>query len=762
MAALEYAPKVWISRGGPDMSLFAEARRRNLFRVGAAYAIVVWLLVEVASVVLPTFKAPEWVMQVFTFLLILGFPIALIFAWAFELTPEGIKREKDVEAAESITSKTGRKLDFAIIGLLAVAVVYFAVDKFVLQTDPIPATGSNGQVKTIAVLPFANMSGDPEQEFFSDGISEELLNVLAKVKGLRVTSRTSAFAFKGTNTSIPEIAKQLDVKHVLEGSVRMAGDRVRITTQLIEVETDSHLWSESYDRELSDIFAVQDEIAAKVGEALKVALLGADSNPIDPRREISVETYSDYLLARQKRVDFSFPNLTEAERLLKGVIEREPSYAPAYVALAQIYMDMQSIGRIPMSEASARMMPLLEQAISLDDSLADAWQFLSYARLIRNGDRKRAHEARERALELDPQNPAVLMGQIFHWRWSHEPERALVYADELLRVDPLSLESLFSISDLYLRLGRFADMEMILEHICSIDPQSMYCSEVAWNLAESRGDLVTTLKLAEEHAKNDPGEPESFPTFAALYFDLGDITAAEYWVDAASRLDPEQRWARTMAALLHLYHDEDAEAVAIAREIARSDFSGRGARAVALRIATASDLAVGNSEEIIARYLKQYPVLAKGQFPIGERSNVYDVWEAFSVTLDLAAAYLHAGEKAKAESLLSLVESELPHWPQIGAWVRGYGYADVELYALRGDRERALAALREGAAKGIRYLWRFHLLHNPNLELIRDTPEFAAIVAEIEADMAAQLARVREMERSGELEPIPEVSATTQ
>jgi hypothetical protein len=213
-----------------------------------------------------------------------------------------------------------------------------------------------------------------------------------------------------------------------------------------------------------------------------------------------------------------------------------------------------------------------------------------------------------------------------------------------------------------------------------------------------------------------------------------------------------------MAALLHLYHDEDAEAVAIAREIARSDFSGRGARPVALRIATASDLAVGNSEEIIARYFKQYPVLAKGQFPIGERSDVYDVWEAFSVTLDLAAAYLHAGEKAKAESLLSLVESELPHWPQIGAWIWGYGYADVELHALRGDKERALAALREGAAKGIRYMWRLQLLYNPNLDSIRDTPEFAAIVAEIEADMATQLARVREMERNGELEPIPELA----
>jgi tetratricopeptide (TPR) repeat protein len=288
----------------------------------------------------------------------------------------------------------------------------------------------------------------------------------------------------------------------------------------------------------------------------------------------------------------------------------------------------------------------------------------------------------------------------------------------------------------------------------------MVCSQVAWTLASSRGDFVTALESNEEFTEFDPDEPGGPSWTASHYFDLGDLAAAEYWVDAASRLDPEEPWVRLMAALLHLYRDEDAEAVAIAREIARSDFSGIGVRPVARRIATASDLAVGNSEEVIARYLEQYPVLAEGQFPIGERSNVYDVWEAFSVTLDLAAAYLHAGEKAKAESLLSLIETELPHWPQIGTWVWGYGYADAELHALRGDRERALAALREGAEKGIRYLWRFHLLHNRNLDSIRDTPEFAAIVAEIEADMAAQLARVREMEKNGELEPIPEVSAT--
>ena len=744
------------------MSLIAELKRRNVFRVGAAYAIVAWLLIEVASVVLPTFKAPEWVMQVCTFLVIFGFPLALILAWAFEMTPEGIKRDAEVDRTESITHVTGRKFDFAIIGLLAVAVVYFAVDKFVLQDERIPAAESTGQVKTIAVLPFANMSGDPDQEFFSDGISEELLNVLAKVKGLRVTSRTSAFAFKGTNTSIPEIAKQLGVKHVLEGSVRMVGDRVRITTQLIDVETDSHLWSESYDRELADIFAVQDEIAAKVGEALKVALLGADSKPIRLSPETSIEAYSDYLLARQKVANTSYPNLIEAEGLLKGVIERDPGYAPAYAALAETYRAMANWGMISSSEAPVRMMPLVEQALTLDDRLAEAWQHLAYVRQA-NGDLDGARAAEKKALELDPQDPVVLRSQIRRWWWTHEPERALVYADELLRVDPLSQQGLRLVGTLYERLGRFDDEERLIERLRSIDPQHYGHLWRAANLASSRGDLATALRLMEEANSFDPDDPETRSIIATTYFDLGDVTATELWTDAALQLDPEAPFAMLMAALLHLHREEEAEAVAIARELARPDSHNRFAsRAIALRVVAAPDLAAGNHEEIIARYRTHYPDLADGKFPTGRLSiGNFPVWEAFLVTLDLASVYLYAGKKAKAESLLSLVESELPHWPKRGAWIWGYGYADVELHALRGDQERALAALREGAAKGVRYMWRWQLLYNPNLESIRDTPEFAAIIAEIEADMAAQLARVREMERNGELEPIPEISAAT-
>jgi TolB-like protein len=253
-------------------------------------------------------------------LLVAGLPLALIFAWAFELTPEGLKKEKDVDRTQSITRNTGRKLDFAIIGVLALALGYFVIDKFVMDGRKAgpdvaassaandgaggvsdPATAAGPPEKSIAVLPFVNLSSDPEQEFFSDGISEELLNVLAQYPGVRVAARTSSFQFKGQNQDVSEIARLLKVRNILEGSVRKSGNKLRITAQLIQADTGYHLWSETYDRELDDVFAIQDEISAAIGEALRVELsLGADETPAAPRVAESANTaaYEAYLSGR--------------------------------------------------------------------------------------------------------------------------------------------------------------------------------------------------------------------------------------------------------------------------------------------------------------------------------------------------------------------------------------------------------------------------------------------------------------------------------
>jgi len=293
------------------LSLIQELKRRNVFKVGAAYVVLTWLLAQATDVFLESFGAPDWVIKTVLMLLVIGFPLALFFAWAFELTPEGIKKEKDVDRSQSITTETGRKLDFTIIAILLLALGYFSFDKFVQNpardAEMAEAAAEAEAVqeaarpveKSIAVLPFVNMSDDAGNEYFSDGISEEILNSLAKIKQLKVAGRTSSFAFKGKNQDLRQIGETLGVEHILEGSVRKAGTKIRITAQLIQVEDGFHLWSEAYDRELTDVFAIQDEIATAILEQLKAQLIGEDATPVTTARA-DTEAYELYLLAKQR------------------------------------------------------------------------------------------------------------------------------------------------------------------------------------------------------------------------------------------------------------------------------------------------------------------------------------------------------------------------------------------------------------------------------------------------------------------------------
>ena len=278
------------------MSFIDELKRRNVFRVGVAYVIVAWLLLQVADVILDNIEAPAWVFQAILLLLIIGFPVAIIFAWAFELTPEGLKKETDVDRSQSISHVTGRKLDFAIIGVLAIAVVYFVADKF-YWTDE---TGTGPKVDTsIAVLPFVPLSSGEDDGYFADGLTEEILNALAQLPELQVTARTSSFFFKGQNIPVPEIAARLNVAHVVEGSVRRDGKRVRITAQLIRASDDFHLWSQTYDRTLDDVFVVQEDIAENIAEVLNVVLDDNARQIMRSARIRDVEAFIAYQKGRE-------------------------------------------------------------------------------------------------------------------------------------------------------------------------------------------------------------------------------------------------------------------------------------------------------------------------------------------------------------------------------------------------------------------------------------------------------------------------------
>ena len=411
------------------MSLFTELKRRNVFRVAAAYAVVAWFIVQAADIMLANFGAPEWVFKTVAGLPTLGFPLALFLSWAYELTPDGMKKTADVATDESVAPKTGRGIDrlivIALLGVIAILVVervWFAPSA-PAPTDPVAVRtevsehGSNDtavEAESMAVLPFVNMSTDAANAYFADGLSEEILNLLAGVEALSVASRTSAFSFKGKDTPVPEIARALGVRYVLEGSVRKAGEQVRVTAQLIDAETDRHLWSETFDRTLDDIFAIQDEIAGAIGKALEVELLG-EAGQVVQTEAIDPEIYARFLEARHKLRQRTGEAMREANRMLIEIVEAEPNFARAHVVLGEAYMlnyiTPAGLPLVPDSVAVSQARMHAETARRLNPKLAGINLILGSIAENVDNDPVAALNHYTRAMELEPNEPRP-----YHWR----------------------------------------------------------------------------------------------------------------------------------------------------------------------------------------------------------------------------------------------------------------------------------------------------------------------------------------------------------
>jgi TolB-like protein len=449
------------------LSLWNEIKRRNVARVAVAYAIVGWL--EIASVAGPALRLPEWTTSLVVLLILLGLPLAIIFAWAFELTPEGLKREKDVDRNQSITSSTGRKLDNAIIGLLILAVAYFAIDKFVLdpgrdaieieaavQSAQVEPTPDRELAKSIAVLPFVNMSDDPNNEYFSDGLSEELLNLLAKIPDLRVVARTSSFSFKEQpDVTVSEIAQLLNVAHILEGSVRKSGNHVRITAQLIDAELGYNIWSETYDRELENIFATQDEIAAAVTESLKVTLLGDT-----PRsRKTDTAAYQLFLEGQFLAHQGTNESLRQSIDLLEQAVEIAPDYAPAWAALAGSYWWLSAYGGMPTDQGFDFADAATERAMQSDPNYAWSYYVQGLMLTAYRFDFVAGPAALRTASDLDPGNADILFGHGVASMDLGRFDEAVTYLRRALQRDPLRPRFHEFLGRSYLGMGHLDDAE---------------------------------------------------------------------------------------------------------------------------------------------------------------------------------------------------------------------------------------------------------------------------------------------------------------
>jgi len=423
------------------MGLVSELKRRNVFRMAVLYAVAAWLIMQAAEVVIGLAHLPDWIGPTTLGLLAVGFPIALIFSWFYEITPEGISPEKDVDRSESITHVTGRRLDFIVISLLCAGLILFAYDKWWIGVPP---------QQSIAVLPFVNMSDDASNEYFSDGISEELLNLLTKIPELRVISRSSAFSYKGKDIAIPTIAAQLNVAHVLEGSVRKAGNRVRISAQLIEARSDTHLWSETYERTLDDIFATQDEIAARVVEQLKISLLG-DAPTV---QATDPEAYALVLQARYLGQQVTPDALEKSIALLEQALAIDPDYAAAWDGLARAYVNQTGQGLRPIEEGYTLAREAASQALALDPAYAPAHSRLGWIASHYDHDLVAAARHYERALAMEPANTDIISNAANMARSLGRLDQAIALAEYTVARDPVLPVGHVNLGLYYIYAGR--------------------------------------------------------------------------------------------------------------------------------------------------------------------------------------------------------------------------------------------------------------------------------------------------------------------
>ena len=513
------------------MSFFEELKRRNVVRVGLAYAVFAWVLLQIFDVIGEILELPAWGGKMILAMLALGLPVALIFAWAFEMTPEGVKREKDVDRSQSITSTTGRKLDRVIMVMMAVALAWFVWDKFGAGTDVVTSAGVDSiaapaepappdpesssaadspAAPSIAVLPFVDMSPEKDQEYLSDGIAEELLNLLVKIPNLQVAARTSSFSFKGKDVKIADVARELNVASVLEGSVRKSGDRVRITAQLIQADTGFHLYSETFDRTLDDVFAIQDEISAAVVEALKIQLLGAAPKTVhvDPKA-YALYLQGRYLYGRRTQADWA-----KATQAYQDALQVDPGYAAAWAGLSRVFYAQASQSYIDLHQGTAQARQAAQKALALQPTLAEGYVSLAAIQMTYDWDWAGSEASLRRALELTPGLVDAIADLGILNRYIGNLDEAIQLDRRAVALDPLSLQGYHALGLALIYDGQLDEADQVYQHLLTLNPEF-----AAAHLARSRVRLLQgrpeeALALAEQEV-----EPfwREFGVLGALY-----------------------------------------------------------------------------------------------------------------------------------------------------------------------------------------------------------------------------------------------------
>lgn len=530
------------------MSFFEELKRRNVFRVGIAYGVAGWVVLQIADLVLEAIEAieaPAWVLKALLLLAILGFAVALVIAWAYEITPEGIRKESEVNHSQSIVAQTGRKMDRIIIGFLVVAVAVLLYRQSGITekgSDPIsdseysvPANAeaqkldptafpamSEAAPQSIAVLPFVNMSNDPDNEYFSDGIAEEILNVLARIPELKVAARTSAFAFKNTNINIAEIAKDLKVETVLEGSVRKDGTQVRVTAQLIQASDGYHLWSGTFDRELTNIFAIQDEIANSIADALKVTLAidsGAAGNLTGTK---NMQAYDAYLRGTNQWHLRTEESIHNAIRLFDEAIAHDPQFARAHAGLALVYAVAAYYTDIPDEEARQKTRASAEAALAIDPELIEA----ATALILCTEDLNEQLKLAEKALAMNESFATTHQWYAGALAALGDREASTIEYEKAAELDPRSQVIASNVILQYLQLGQWVDAERTALQFLSWAPDNSGTHEALFRVKLALDDRAGAEQAGRALAKSLRRNVDNTGVYLDLAFEPSKRAAA--------------------------------------------------------------------------------------------------------------------------------------------------------------------------------------------------------------------------------------------
>lgn len=563
----------------------AELKRRHVFKAGLAYLIGAWVFTEVAALVLDSFSAPPYIIRTILLILAIGFPIWLVFSWVYDLTPKGIKKTSNTNQTVSKSPKINHRLNRVIIAFLSVAILLLLVNQF--KDGPIRNEGKarSGEMKlgnenSIAVLAFSDLSPDHDQEYFSDGISEELLNLLTKIPELKVISRTSSFSYKGKDITIEQIGEELNVTHILEGSVRKSGNKIRITTQLINVAEGSHIWSETYDRDMGDIFKIQDEIAEMVTQQLKITLFG----DIAKTTEVNPDAYTLYLQANHLLQQHTEEAIRKAEDIIQQSIAIDSAYAPSWNLLSSIvYTATANFYQKPYKEGLEFSKTAVQKSLELDNKYAPA-----YAQLAEIQSMNRNFEAAEKninkALALDEGNTLIISKAAEIARNGGRLDKNTEYLLQAIKLNPLEYRNHYKLGIVYMWLYRWDEAHDALQKYFYFRPDAAIQHAMMAYTLNGQGKRMEALKEVEKESsefwklfiKNivvfDLGQHEQADSLlikfidrynvtnpvmlATLYANRGEIDNAFKWLDIAyDQQDPDLTEAVNYNAFATLYKD---------------------------------------------------------------------------------------------------------------------------------------------------------------------------------------------------------------